>query len=112
MDLPSIKFLINLDLLGTGDDGMMVVNGAIFTKQFEILENINKEKSLVKEIKKRGKAKNSDHYWFTEKGVPSFFIYTLGGVSFYHDIDDVEKTLPLTDYKDVFKLLVEFASRL
>jgi aminopeptidase YwaD len=112
MDLPSIKFLINLDLLGTGDDGMMVVNGAIFTKQFEILENINQEKSLVKEIKKRGKAKNSDHYWFTEKGVPSFFIYTLGGVSFYHDIDDVEKTLPLTDYKDVFKLLVEFAARL
>lgn len=112
LDLTKIKFLTNLDLLGTGDDGIMVVNGAIFTKQFELLEKINKEKSLVKEIKKRGKAKNSDHYWFTEKGVPSFFIYTLGGVSFYHDIDDVEKTLPLTDYKDVFRLLVEFAAQL
>ncbi|MDZ4665818.1 MAG: M28 family peptidase [Bacteroidota bacterium] len=111
-DLKKIKFLINLDLLGTGDDGMMVVNGAIFTKQFELLQNINKEKQLVKEIKKRGKAQNSDHYWFTELGVPSFFIYTLGGVSFYHDIDDVEKTLPLTDYKDVFTLLVEFAQKL
>jgi len=112
IDLKKVKFLINLDLLGTGDDGMMVVNGAIFTKQFELLEKINKEKQLVKEIKKRGKAQNSDHYWFTELGVPSFFIYTLGGVSFYHDIDDVEKTLPLTDYKDVFKLLTEFASQL
>ncbi len=112
IDLKKIKFLINLDLLGTGDDGMMVVNGAIFTKQFELLEKINKDKKLVKEIKKRGKAQNSDHYWFTELGVPSFFIYTLGGVSFYHDIDDVEKTLPLTDYKDVFKLLVEFADKL
>jgi hypothetical protein len=112
VDLKKIKFLVNLDLLGTGDDGFMVVNGAVYTREFEILENINKEKHLVKEIKKRGKAQNSDHYWFTEKGVPSFFIYTLGGVSFYHDIDDVEKTLPLTDYKDVFKLLVEFTSRL
>ena len=112
IDLKKVKFLINLDLLGTGDDGMMVVNGAIFTKQFELLEKINKEKQLVKEIKKRGKAQNSDHYWFTELGVPSFFIYTLGGVSFYHDIDDVEKTLPLTDYKDVFKLLTEFAEKL
>lgn len=111
-DLGKVKFLINLDLLGTGDEGMMVVNGAIFTKQFELLEKINKEKQLVKDIRKRGKAQNSDHYWFTEKGVPSFFIYTLGGVSFYHDIDDVEKTLPLTDYKDVFKLLTEFASQL
>ena len=111
-DLSKVKFLINLDLLGTGDDGMMVVNGAIFTKQFELLEKINKEKQLVKEIRKRGKAQNSDHYWFTEKGVPSFFIYTLGGVSFYHDIDDVEKTLPLTDYSDVFKLLTEFAAQL
>lgn len=112
IDLKKIKFLVNLDLLGTGDDGFMVVNGAIHTKQFEILENINKEKHLVKEIKKRGKAQNSDHYWFTEKGVPSFFIYTLGGVSFYHDIDDVEKTLPLTDYRDVFNLLLEFIGKL
>jgi aminopeptidase YwaD len=111
-DLKKVKFLVNLDLLGTGDDGIMVVNGAIFTKQFEVLESINKEKQLVKDIRKRGKAQNSDHYWFTEKGVPSFFIYTLGGVSFYHDIDDVEKTLPLTDYKDVFKLLAEFTNRL
>lgn len=112
IDLKKIKFLVNLDLLGTGDDGMMVVNGAVFNKQFELLGKINTEKQLVKDIRKRGKAQNSDHYWFTEKGVPSFFIYTLGGVSFYHDIDDVEKTLPLTDYNDVFKLLVEFTNQL
>ncbi len=112
IDLSKIKFLVNLDLLGTGDDGIMVVNGAVFTKQFDLLEKINKDEHLIKEIKKRGKAQNSDHYWFTEKGVPSFFIYTLGGVSFYHDIDDLEKTLPLTDYKDVFKLLIDFANQL
>lgn len=112
IDLDKIKFLVNLDLLGTGEEGIMVVNGAVFNDQFAKLEKINQENNLLKAIKKRGKAQNSDHYWFTEKGVPSFFIYTLGGVSFYHDIDDQEKTLPLTKYKEVFKLLLQFANSL
>lgn len=112
VDLKKIKFLINLDLLGTGDDGIMVVNGYTFEKQFSLLESINKEKNLVKEIKRRGKASNSDHYWFSEAGVPCFFIYTLGGIKAYHDIYDVAKTLPLTDYVDVFKLVTEFTNQL
>lgn len=109
VDLKKIKFLINLDLLGTGDDGIMVVNGAIFEKEFSKLTSINTAQHLVKEIKKRGKAPNSDHYWFSEAGVPCFFIYTMGGVTFYHDVFDTAKTLPLTDYVDVFKLITEFA---
>lgn len=112
LDLTKIKFLVNLDLLGTGDDGIMVVNGHTFEKQFNVLDKINKEKNLVKEIKKRGKASNSDHYWFSEAGVPCFFIYTMGGIKAYHDVFDVAKTLPLTDYVDVFKLITEFADKL
>lgn len=107
-----IKFLINLDLLGTGEDGIMVVNGAIFTKQFELLEQLNQKNGRLKEIRKRGKAMNSDHYWFTEKGVPSFFFYTLGGVSFYHDVDDKPETLPLTKYKEVYRLIIDFTKAL
>lgn len=112
LDLKKIKFLINLDLLGTGDDGMMVVNGAIHEKEFAVLTKINADQKLVKEIKKRGKAANSDHYWFSEAGVPCFFIYTMGGIKAYHDVYDVSKTLPLTDYVDVFKLITDFANRL
>lgn len=112
LDLYKIKFLINLDLLGTGDDGIMVVNGAIHEKEFSILLKLNSEQKLVKEIKKRGKASNSDHYWFSEKGVPCFFIYTMGGIKAYHDVYDIEKTLPLTEYVDVFKLVTEFVSHL
>jgi aminopeptidase YwaD len=111
-DLKKIKFLVNLDLLGTGDDGIMVVNGALHEKEFHLLQKINTEQQLVKEVKKRGKAKNSDHYWFTEAGVPCFFIYTLGGTTSYHDVFDVEEKLPLTDYKDVFRLITTFVERL
>lgn len=110
--LPKIKFLTNLDLLGTGDDGIMVVNATVFKDQFEKLNQINSEKNYVKQIKLRGKAANSDHYWFSEKGVPSFFIYTMGGITAYHDIYDVEKTLPLTKYIDICKLLIEFNAKL
>jgi aminopeptidase YwaD len=112
IDLKKIKFLVNLDLLGTGDDGIMVVNGALHEKEFALLQKINAEQQLVKEVKKRGKAKNSDHYWFSEAGVHCFFIYTLGGTTSYHDVFDVEKKLPLTDYRDVFRLITTFVDKL
>lgn len=110
--LSQIKFLTNLDLLGTGDDGIMVVNATVFKSAFETLNSINTEKQYVKQIKQRGKAANSDHYWFTEKGVPSFFIYTMGGIQAYHDIYDVERTLPLTKYMEVCRLLIDFNASL
>ena len=106
--LANIHFLINLDLLGTGDDGIMVVNGSVFKPAYNRLIAINEEKKLLPAIKMRGEAANSDHYPFYKKGVPCFFIYTLGGVAAYHDVQDVAKTLPLTKYREVFQLIVLF----
>lgn len=106
--LNKIKFLINMDLLGTGDEGITVVNATEFKPEFELLKSINEKNSYLKLIKPRGKAANSDHYWFTEKGVPAFFIYTMGGITAYHDVFDVSKTLPLTEFSDIKKLLIEF----
>ncbi|MBP7808604.1 MAG: M28 family peptidase [Bacteroidia bacterium] len=112
LDLTKVKFLINLDLLGTGSDGIMVVNATEYKSQFEKLKKVNDEGAFLKEIKQRGKARNSDHYWFSEKGVPCFFIYTLGGIKAYHDVFDVERTLPLSAYTDVFRLLTGFVKQL
>jgi aminopeptidase YwaD len=106
--LEKIKFLINLDILGTGDDGIQVVNGKVHKKDFETLVKLNKSKNLLKEVKIRGEACNSDHCFFSEKGVPSFFIYTLGGISHYHNVYDKPETLPLTEYEDLFILLKDF----
>jgi len=107
-ELSKIKFLINLDLLGTGDEGITVVNATEFKTRFDALKQLNADKNYLPLIKPRGKAQNSDHYWFTEKGVPSFFIYTMGGIKAYHDVYDKPQTLPLTKYKEVFRLLVDF----
>lgn len=110
--LKQIKFLINLDLLGTGDEGITVVNGSVFKTEFDELAKINEEKKYLSQIKIRGKAANSDHYFFSENGVKCFFIYTLGGIKAYHDIYDRPETLLLTKFEDVFRLLTDFTGYL
>ncbi len=86
--LSQIKFLLNMDLMGTGEEGITVVNGTLHPKEFNRLVELNKTKSYLKDVKRRGKAQNSDHYYFTEKNVPAFFIYTMGGTRAYHDVYD------------------------
>jgi aminopeptidase YwaD len=110
--LSKIKFLINLDLVGTGETGMTVVNASVYPKAFAELNAINNENHYISKINSRGKAANSDHYFFTEKDVPAFFIYTQGGPSAYHDVFDKPETLPLTKYQDLFKLIVGFNQKI
>ncbi|AMR33438.1 aminopeptidase [Mucilaginibacter sp. PAMC 26640] len=112
IDLKSIRFLVNLDLEGTGVDGITVVNAAVFPKEFAMLKQVNEKYKYLVNINSRGKAANSDHYLFTEKGVPSFFWYTLGGIKAYHDIYDISATLPMNEYEDMFNLILKFNERL
>lgn len=108
LPLKNIRFLWNLDLLGNGDAGATVVNATVYPEEFALLNKINNQQKLISKINSRGKAANSDHYYFTEKGVPAFFLYTQGGISAYHDIEDIAATLPLTAYQNLFKLFVAF----
>lgn len=110
VELNKIKFLLNMDIMGTGDEGIKVVNGAVDTLNFKVLSSINDYFQLVKSVQPRGKASISDHYYFTEAGVPSFFIYTLGGIDAYHDIYDKAQTLPLTEFEDLQLLFYTFLS--
>jgi len=107
-DIKKIKFLINVDLVGTGEKGITVVNGSIFKNHFDDLVALNKKGDYLSRVKIRGGAANSDHYWFTLQNIPSFFIYTMGGIAAYHDINDRPETLPFTEYEDLIKLIVEF----
>ena len=112
LPLEKIRFLINLDLMGNGVDGLMVVNGELHEKEFNILDSLNREQNLVKEIGKRGKARNSDHYYFSERGVPAFFLYTQGGSKAYHDIYDVPSAIKLEEFEDIKTLLKDFVAAL
>lgn len=108
--LEDITFLLNLDLMGDAKTGITVVNGKVFSDHFAKLASLNAEMGLLETVKARGAAANSDHYPFSERGVPAFFIYTTGDYKHYHDIDDRAENLPLTNYEKVFKLLTEFVN--
>lgn len=110
--LGSIKFLLNIDMAGHGSDGITVVNGSVFKKQFEKLDEINRAHHYLPQVKIRGAACNSDHCPFYVKGVPSFFIYTMGGAPYYHDIYDTPGILSLKEYIPYFRLITGFLDSL
>lgn len=112
VDLKKIKFVINFDMLGTGEEGIKVVNSTVYEKQFEILTNINESNNYIPNIYKRGEAANSDHYYFHKAGIPSFYIYTLGGSAEYHNAKDTPEKLSLHTYNNLFKLLLDFIHKL
>ena len=107
-DLNRIKFLVNFDIVGTGDDGITVVNGSVYKERFDRLQEINSRNDYLSLVKTRGEACNSDHCLFHLNGVPSFYIYTMGGIQAYHDIYDQAATLPLTEFLDYQQLVSTF----
>ena len=110
--IEKIKMLVNIDIMGNAEKGITVVNGEVYKPQFNLLSSINAENHLLPEIKSRGKAANSDHYFFSEKGIPAIFIYSMGGQGYYHDIYDKADALQFTHYEKMFTLLLEFGKRL
>lgn len=106
--LKKIKLLVNLDIMGTGDDGIKMVNGSVYRDVLNKFRSINTEKSYLTQVYSRGEAANSDHYWFHKKGVKSVFVYTLGGSKAYHDVYDTADNLTLSKYNEVFKLILDF----
>jgi aminopeptidase YwaD len=110
--LANMRFLVNLDIMGNAQDGVTVVNATEHPREFSMLEAINKKEDYLPAIRSRGKAANSDHYHFSEAGVPSFFLYSNGGPGYYHDIFDKPTTLTLTNIDKVLHLLMAFTTGL
>jgi len=108
IDLSRIIFLVNLDLMGSAAEGITLVNGSLFPERMRQLAAINTENDLLPKIKLRGKAANSDHYWFSEAGVPAVFIYTRGNAKAYHDVYDIPSGLDWANYNELFTLLVGY----
>lgn len=110
--LKRIKAMINLDMIGSGSQGITIVNGHELTGISRAFEEINNEMKLVRYVTRRSAACNSDHCPFYEKGVPAVFIYTSGKeYSEYHNVWDRAPDVPLTAYEELFVLLTEFIRR-
>ncbi|MFT5819934.1 MAG: aminopeptidase YwaD [Crocinitomix sp.] len=110
--LKRIKFVLNVDIMGGAEDGITLVNGTEHEDAFNTMVNINSEKKYLNLIKKRGPTANSDHYFFSQSGIPAFFIYSMGKVKNYHDIYDTAENTPLNKFDDVQALLIDFIKTL
>jgi len=107
--LSNIKALFNLDMVGTGSDGITVVNGDTMHSIYNKLVEINNTNNYLKTVNKRGQSCNSDHCHFFRKGVPAVFIYSMGSeFTEYHNVYDLSQKLPLTRYNEIFRLLTDF----
>lgn len=110
--LENIRFLINIDLMANGAEGMMAVNGLVYYKEFLMMKTINDARHYLPDLRVRGKAANSDHYYFSENNVHCFFFYLMGNYPYYHDINDTPDKVPLTNFTGAFNLMVDFVTAL
>ncbi len=107
--LKQVKFLMNIDMVGTGSEGITMVNATVFKEAYQRMVKINADHEYILAVKERGESCNSDHCPFYKKGVPAAFIYSIGKeYTEYHNIDDRSDKLPLSEYKDIFRLMVDF----
>ncbi|MBI5540172.1 MAG: M20/M25/M40 family metallo-hydrolase [Bacteroidia bacterium] len=110
VELKKIKFLLNMDLLGSGEDGITVVNGSVFKTEFELLKELNNKKNYVPVVKVRGASDNSDHAPFYHSGVKCFFIYAQGKTGPYHNPADTPENLSLGKYEELTNLMIDFVN--
>lgn len=109
--LKHISLVLNLDLMAGGSDGIMVVNGEQQNRAYQLLDSVNTTGKYLKNVQKRANAANSDHYPFTQKGVPAIFVYTMGDVTAYHDPNDRPEHLRWQHYPAIFTLLRTFTDQ-
>ena len=107
--LKKVKSLMNIDMVGTGSEGITMVNATIFKDAYRQMVKINADNEYLMTVKERGESCNSDHCPFYKKGVPAIFIYSIGKeYTEYHNPEDKSSKLPLTEYKDIFRLVRDF----
>lgn len=111
VNLNSIKYLFNLDVIGSGEKGITVVNGEEYKGLMQQLHKINTDNQLELDIQARGISNNSDHAPFYQKGTKAVFIYAKGKTGPYHHPDDVLTNLSLEKYESIVKLLILYTKQ-
>lgn len=107
--LEAINLLINLDMVGTGSEGITIVNSLAYKELYDDMVEISEQNNYLSQIKIRGESCNSDHCPFYNKGVKSIFIYTMGQEHLaYHTPDDSPEKIPFTAYNGLFNLLIDY----
>ena len=106
--LEQIKFLINIDMIGDNNPVQYLETNS--DRGFATFDKINSEKRYFKGLNRGELAGNSDHYPFTEKGVPSILFENEEGDAFkyYHTTFDTYENALFDTFEPIFKLMRDF----
>lgn len=96
--LPRIRFVLNFDLMGNGDQGICLVAGTDFPR---LAGQVQQNMPASVPVELRANAPNSDHYPFIQAGVPALFTYTKGGPPWYHDVMDVPTAVSFPRWEEL-----------
>lgn len=110
--LDKIKLVVNLDMVMTGQDGVILFGGTNRPNEASIVQKINEEHHYMKNVENKEGTANSDHFPFQDKGVPAIFFLTKGPSGRGHGPDDTYDKLPLFAYENLFKLVVQIPEEL
>ena len=108
--LGSIKYLINLDMIGDDNPVQYCEVSDAGMRGFALFEKLNAEGHYFDSLNRGALAANSDHYPFAEKGVPCIFFENEEGSTFpfYHTAqDDMSRFVDCT-YEKIFRLVTDF----
>ena len=110
--LKSIKFVTSIGVMSDVSNGITVVNSTDYPIELEKLQELNTKNSYMKEIRSKGQAANSNHYYFSNMGVPAIFMYSNGGKEHYHDVFDAPELVNLSNVGAATRLLMDFIKAL
>ena len=112
--LERIGLVVNLDMVASADDGVVVMGGIEQSDAFAAIREIggNLDAALGDSaghaIRARRVSAISDHFPFAEIGVPALYFYTNKGRQPYHHVRDVPATLEWDDYAFTRELILGF----
>ncbi|HEX2934032.1 MAG TPA: M28 family peptidase [Bacteroidales bacterium] len=103
--LNKIKMVINLDMVGTGADGISVFNATANPKEFAAMDSLNKTLGLNLSLKAKSPSQGSDHFSFHKRGVKALFVLTEDKNAPYHTVTDTFESLSFEAYERLYKLI-------
>lgn len=101
--LQKTKAMINLDMVGSGRDGVMIVGGETYPDFAALFERFSNQYVHVP-IDRRKISQNSDHAPFYNKGVPAVFLYAMGALPTWHSTRDKPENLDAEVMESVGRL--------
>ncbi len=111
--LEDIKLVINLDVIGTGQESVILYNGIQRPVEASIVQKINKKNAYLESIvEKNGYETASDFRPFDASGVPAIHFLTRGTSGGGHSIHDTADKVPFHVYENLFRLIVDTVDEL